>query len=57
MLAYYRLPFSVCAANDEQAAAKAAAVNADSGAPTMYQGLTLFHYCHFEVIECECLSF
>lgn len=52
MFVYYRLPFRASAANDEQAAAKAAAANADSGAPTMYRGLTLFHYCHFEVTEC-----
>ncbi|KAE9597307.1 hypothetical protein Lal_00007957 [Lupinus albus] len=31
-----RLPFSASASNDEQAAAKAAAVNADSGAPTIF---------------------
>ncbi|KAJ1393402.1 HIT-like domain [Sesbania bispinosa] len=31
-----RLPFSASAANNEQAAAKAAAVNADSGAPTVF---------------------
>ena len=39
-LTYYRLPFSARAAHDEQAAAKAAAANADSGAPTMYHRLT-----------------
>ncbi|KEH30829.1 scavenger mRNA decapping enzyme carboxy-term-binding protein [Medicago truncatula] len=31
-----RLPFSASATNNEQAAAKAAAVNADSGAPTIF---------------------
>ncbi|CAJ2650279.1 unnamed protein product [Trifolium pratense] len=31
-----RSPFSTSAANNEQAAAKAAAVNADSGAPTIF---------------------
>jgi len=37
LLTCFRLPFSASATNNEQAAAKAAAVNADSGAPTMYQ--------------------
>ncbi|CAK8577398.1 unnamed protein product [Lathyrus sativus] len=31
-----RLRFSACAANNEQAAARAAAINADSGAPTIF---------------------
>ena len=41
LLIYYRLRFSACAANNEQAAARAAAINADSGAPTMYCLLTI----------------
>lgn len=52
LFASYRFPFSTNAANNEEAAAKAAAVNADSGAPTMYLHLTLSHYCRFKVIEC-----
>jgi hypothetical protein len=45
LLTHFRSPFSAGTANNEQAAAKAAAVNADSGAPTMYLNFT------------ECLSF
>lgn len=52
LLTYYRLPFSISASNNEQAAAKAAAVNADSGAPTMYLPLALPHSYHFKVTKC-----
>lgn len=50
LLIYYRLRFSAIAANNEQAAARAAAINADSGAPTMYCLLTWSRYCHWMLI-------